>query len=136
MRSKSRENSDGLDSETTKEDTSTSPQTSLTETVKEATVADRPRTRRFVKQQEALEKKNNVKNEENNEPRRSSRDYNVSIDATIAGHCQVQIAVGLTHPLLHFTTPCTTNSVSVSSEMPHSTEALKGFSSCPASRNL
>ena len=85
MRSESREKSDGLDSETTscKEDTSV--RTSLTVTVKKETVADRPRTRRFVKDQDALEKKNNVKIEENNEPRRSSRDYNVSIDTTIAG---------------------------------------------------
>ena len=91
MRSKSRENSDGVDfSETNKEETSA--RTSLTVTVKKETVADRPRTRRFVKAQEALEKRNNVKNEENNEPRRSSRDYNVSIDATMAGQFQVQVA--------------------------------------------
>lgn len=56
-------------------------------TRKQEIVFDRPRTRRFVKEQEELEERTKVQKEEkgNNEPRRSNRDYNVSIDRAIVG---------------------------------------------------
>lgn len=66
-----------------KEDTCTLGQPSLTESGKQDTVTDRPRTRQFVKEQEGFEKRKYVRtlkdekpSDINNEPRRSNRDYN------------------------------------------------------------